>query len=128
MTKPISQPEGFPDALRTALRGADLTVLGVQEQYGIALQKNVLGLEDVTREKLDRLLSNLPLAPDAKTALEAAYIGPDRSSVYAVTVAGVRRFTQEVLATRANTSSSAISYILHGDQRRRADTCRHEVS
>jgi hypothetical protein len=48
--------------------------------------------------------------------------------VRSVVIAGVRRHTHELFAERAGISTSAITYILHGDPRRRDGSELHEVT
>lgn len=126
MSTPIEQPEGFGDYLRETVEGAGYTLERFQKEHGIALWKNVLGHERVTREKLDRLLQSLPLSPEKKIEIEARYEGQDLKTLRSVVIAGIRRYTQEAFAKRAGISVSALTYILNGDARRR-DGEVHEV-
>lgn len=128
MSKPIHQPDDFGDYLRESVHELGLSLLDVQREHGIALYKNVLGQERVTREKLDRLLNALPFPPEKKLEINARYEGQDCSTVRSVVIAGVRRHTQELFAERIGISTSAITYILHGDARRREGSNAHEVT
>ncbi|MBP9750689.1 MAG: hypothetical protein KBC95_02465 [Candidatus Peribacteraceae bacterium] len=128
MGKPLAEPDDFADYLRESVTGLGLTLVDVQRDHGIALFKNVLGRERMTRDKLERLLTALPFQPDKKLEILSRYAGQARESLREVVVAGVRVHTQEGLAERADIGTSAISYILHGDPRRREGSVAREVT
>jgi hypothetical protein len=128
MGKPLPEPDDFADCLRESVADLGLTLEAVQQQHGIALFRNVLGRERMTREKLDRLLAALPFEPGKKAEIARRYEGQGRESLRAVVVAGVRRHTQEGLAEQADIGMSAITYILHGDPRRREGSEAREVT
>lgn len=128
MGKPLPEPDDFADYLRESVTGLGLSLLDVQRDHGIALFKNVLGQERMTREKLERLLAALPFDLGKKAEIAQRYEGQGRESLRAVVVAGVRRHTQELFAERANVGTSAITYILHGDPRRREGSDVREVT
>lgn len=128
MGKPLTEPDDFADYLHESVTGLGLTLLDVQRDHGIVLFRNVLGQERMTREKLERLLTALPFEPDKKLEILSRYAGQARESLREVVVAGVRVHTQEGLAERADIGTSAISYILHGDPRRREGSVAREVT
>lgn len=125
MTTPLHEPDGFPDTLRTVLADADVTIVSVLEQFGLALQRNVLGRERMTREKLERLLQLPILNLEHKQRLLEAYEATEEEGMRGVVIEGIRRYTQEDLAKRAGVSVSALRYIRNGDSNRRGDA--HEV-
>ncbi len=127
MSTPIHQPDDFGQFLREAIGSLGMTVEGVRVEYGISLQKNVLGQERVTREKLDRLLAALPFDAGTKADIESRYEGQAKDTIESVVIAGIRRHTQETFAKKAGVSVSALTYILHGDPRRREGSDVHDV-
>ncbi len=128
MGKPLTEPDDFAEYLRDSVADLGLSLLDVQREHGIALFKNVLGQERMTREKLERLLTALPFEPAKKLEIISRYTGQARESVQDVVTAGVRLHTQEGLAEKADIGTSAISYILHGDPRRRGGSQTREVT
>lgn len=107
----------FGEFMRELLRQHGYSIEAFRKRYGVALQRNVLGEADFTREKVQAVLRALKVRGKAAERVWNEYVGQPDETIASLIRAGIRRYGMEALARMAGCGVQTLSVVLHGDPR-----------